>query len=139
MKSKKKTERKNRGGSCGCSALFGGFVRVPVRRDKTFGRWLDLTDKIPADANCIMVMVNSGVGLNAGYPKPVGFLRLSHQLYLRDIEELLKAQSENDAQSFSNGTLWVTVAPIRSGEYVDVWSKNAPNDKLTSGTGETAA
>lgn len=111
-------------------ALCGGFIQVPVRRDKTFGRYLDLTGKIPVDADCIMVMVNSGSGLNAGYPKPVGFLRLTHQLYLRDIEELLKAQSENDKNTWLAGTKWVTIAPICSSEYVDVWSQDKPTITL---------
>lgn len=131
MKSKRRFNSKapRRAGSM---RLLGGFIGAPVRRDNTFGPWIDLGGRIPEEADCIMVLVNSGGGLNAGYPKPVGFLKLTHQLYLRDIEELLKAQAENDAQSFSNGTRWITVVPIRSKEYVDVWTRqlvSPPNNK----------
>lgn len=111
--------------------LLGGFIQVPVR-ESAFGKYLDLTGRIPKDATCIMVMLNSGGGLNAGWPKPIGFLRLTHQLYLKDVEKLLREQAKNteDAVFTVGGTLWVTVAPIRPEEYVDVWSVVPPSNSV---------
>jgi len=76
-----------------------------------------------------MVLLNSGGGINAGWPKPVGFLKLPHQLYLADLEKLLtdQAKSSDLAQLYTVGTRWVTVIPLRSKDYVDVWSVDAPN------------
>ena len=96
--------------------LANGYVRVPVR-PTPFGDNLDLRNHLPADCDTIMVMVNSGGGLNAGFPQPVGFLKLTHQLYLRDIEKLIELQTEQ-----SNALLWVTIAPVRSAEFFSVWS-----------------
>lgn len=103
--------------------LLGGFIKVPVQKSQ-FGKYLDLTGLIPDEADCIMVMLNSGGGLNAGWPKPIGFVRLTHQLYLADIEKLLTQQAENalKANGWVSETRWVTVAPMRSADYVDVWS-----------------
>ena len=99
--------------------LLGGSIKVPVRKSG-FGKYLDLDGLIPADANCIMVLLNSGGGLNAGWPKPIGFIKLTHQLYVEDLKELLEAQAKENPD-FAN-TRWVTICPIRSSEYVDVWS-----------------
>jgi hypothetical protein len=103
-----------------------GDVTVPVS-ESNFGDYLNLRGLIPDEADAVMVMLNAGGGLNAGFPQPVGFLRLPHQLYVRDLETLLKEQ----AGQHGHGTLWVTVAPVRSGEYLDVWrAKGVSSPKL---------
>lgn len=110
--------------------LLGGAIQVPVR-EGAFGKYLDLSGKLPSDADCIMILVNSGGGLNAGFPKPVGFVRLTHQLYLKDLEKLLAEQAKNAAEHdyCCPNTLWVTAIPIRSSEYVDIWANSdSPTD-----------
>jgi hypothetical protein len=117
------------------TALLGGFVQVPIR-ESTFGKYLGLDSCIPRDCDAIMVLLNSGGGLNAGWPKPIGFLRLPHQLYLADLEKLLKDQAKDAdiAKLYVNGTRWITVIPLRSKDYVDVWSLSPPNDKTQAPT-----
>lgn len=94
-----------------------GVINVPVGKSG-FGEYIDLSDQIPADADCIIVLVNSGGGLNAGHPKPVGFVMLPHQLYLEDLEELIETQTREN-----RSPIWITAIPIRSSEYIDIWTQ----------------
>lgn len=116
----KKRTKAGRISGLSVTALLGGSIKVPVRKSG-FGKYLDLDGLIPPDANCIMVLLNSGGGLNAGWPKPIGFIKLTHQLYVADLENLLREQAAQH-DGFTSGTRWITVCPIRSSEYVDVWS-----------------
>lgn len=115
----KKRTKAGRPSGLSVTALLGGSIKVPVRKS-CFGKYLDLDGLIPDAADCIMVLLNSGGGLNAGWPKPVGFIKLTHQLYVEDLKELLESQAKENPDSFD--TRWVTICPIRSSEYVDVWS-----------------
>jgi hypothetical protein len=103
--------------------LLNGHLLVPVASSH-FGDYLNLEGLIPVECDCVMVMVNTGGGLNAGYPQPVGFLKLSHQLYVRDINEMIERWhlQQDNAQSLGRPDLWrITVAPVRSAEFVNLW------------------
>lgn len=102
------------------NTLLGGTIKVPVRESR-FGPQLDLDGLIPDGADCVMVLLNSGGGLHAGFPKPIGFLKLPHQLYVSDLEALLKEQAAQNPEFYAH-PYWVTVVPVRSAEYVDVWA-----------------
>lgn len=103
--------------------LLNGHLLAPVASSH-FGDYLDLTGLIPIECDSVMVMVNTGGGLNAGYPQPVGYLKLPHQLYVRDIIEMIELwrMQRDNAQSLGSPDLWrITVAPVRSVEFVNLW------------------
>ena len=57
---------------------------VKLINNKDFGKLFDLRSVIPKDCNAIIVCTNDGTGL---VPRR---LLLPHQLYLKDVNKLLK-------------------------------------------------
>lgn len=114
--------------------LFNGTLPIlPV--PSTFGDYFNLQGHIPADCDCILVMVNTGSGLNVGWPQPVGFVKLAHQLYLRDLIQLIEDWHKQRASvdQLSAPNLWrVMVAPLRSAEYLTVWEAAAQAPQSTA-------
>lgn len=103
--------------------LLNGNIKVPVAKSH-FGDYLKLDGLIPSECDCVMILVNTGGGLNAGFPQPVGFLKLTHQIYVKDIQELVERwhASRDNAQMLGAPDLWrVTAVPVNSKHYVDLW------------------
>lgn len=82
-----------------------GRFLVNTRSCPPFGEMLCLN--LPKDADRVILCVNEGRGLI-----PLG-IYLSHQIYKERIEEYRKKYRR--AESF-------VVVPIRSNEYIQVWS-----------------
>ena len=76
-----------------------------------------------------MVLINTGGGINAGMPQPVGFLKLTGQIYVKDLEELIEhyERAQDTAQSaFSQRLLqWITICPVRAKDHFDIWEAGA--------------
>jgi len=79
---------------------------VKLVNDKTFGKFFDFRKDIPEGCDVVIVCVNDGTGLK---PKK---LLLPHQVYLRDINKLLKEAGGCYKQ--------VTVVSARSKDYIDL-------------------
>lgn len=103
--------------------LLNGQIKVPVAASR-FGDFLNLEGLIPPECDCVMVMVNTGSGLNAGFPQPVGFLKLSHQIYVKDLRELIEKWHRQRDDVFQS-LHWVTIAPICSKHHLDIWEVGA--------------
>jgi len=101
--------------------LLNGQIKVPVAKS-SFGDYLNFNGLIPPDCDCVMVLINTGGGLNAGLPQPVGFLKLSHQIYVKDIEALIERfDRQRDNVQNAADIRWITVCPVRSKDHLDIW------------------
>jgi len=78
--------------------------------DSHFGKYFRLRNKIPEDCDLIVVCTNDGSGL---IPKKV---LLPHQLYLKDVNILLKELGVSYHKQ-------VTIIPVRSEECIDLLKK----------------
>ncbi len=109
--------------------LQNGQIKVPVV-ETTFGPQLNLEGLIPPDCDCVMVLINTGGGINAGMPQPVGFLKLSHQIYVKNLEEMIERHDRNQdtvQRAFSTPAAlrWITVCPVRSKDHLNIWEAGA--------------
>lgn len=105
--------------------LKNGQLKVPVAKS-SFGDFLNLDGLIPDECDTLMVLINTGGGINAGFPQPVGFMKLTHQVYVKDIEALIERydrERDNAQYAFSMRPplRWITVCPVRSKEHLDIW------------------
>lgn len=106
--------------------LKNGQLKAPVVKTH-FGDMLQLDGLIPADCDCLMVLINTGGGINAGnLPRPVGFMRLTHQVYVKDVEGLIERHDrmhDNAQHAFSMPPplRWITVCPVRSRDHLHIW------------------
>lgn len=103
--------------------LKNGLLEAPVMKT-AFGDALNLRGLIPEDCDCVLILVNTGAGLSTGWPEPVGFLKLSHQVYVREIESLI--DRHRASQDFHHSTaLWrISVCPVRSKDYLTIWERS---------------
>lgn len=109
--------------------LENGKIKAPVV-DSRFGPVLNLTGLIPDDCDCVMVLINSGSGINAGVPQPVGFMKLPGQIYVKDLEAMMELNDRNRAipgreVSRCHDVRWITLCPVRAKEYLDIWEAEA--------------
>lgn len=102
---------------------------MKLKTESSFGPRLNFTGLIPADCDCVMVLINTGGGINAGTPQPVGFLRLTGQIYVRDVEDLIEhyeRQQDTAQRAFSQVPLrWITICPVRAKDYLNIWEAAA--------------
>ena len=106
--------------------LKSGQIKAPVV-NTPFGDVLKLDGLINQECDCLMVLINTGDGINAGHlPQPVGFMKLTHQVYVADIEALIEKYEcahDNTQHAFSMPPplRWITVCPVRSKDHLDIW------------------
>lgn len=105
--------------------LKNGQIKAPVV-ESSFGPRLNLTGLIPADCDCVMVLINTGSGINAGMPQPVGFLKLTGQIYVKDLEEMIERHERNQdtaqhAFNMAADLRWITICPVRAKDHFDIW------------------
>lgn len=103
-----------------------GTLNVPVVKTN-FGDQLDLKGLIPPDCDTVMVAFNTGSGIQSGNPIPIGFLRLTHQIYVQDLQQLLaqySALADSVSHSFNlpRPVRSIMILPFRAKEMVQAWT-----------------